>query len=395
MKNDQQKNKSRRRFLQTGLTLGAMMPLLGKPFISTANAPQAADAKAVEKALHPLKILILGGTSFLGPQQIAYALNRGHSISTFTRGKTKPTVQKDIFSEVEQLIGDRENNLVALQNRKWDVVIDNSGNRLKWVKDAVALLKDNVDVYMYTSSTGVYYPYLGKDIRENTKPVLQVPAGITQVQKYEYDYGVMKANNEIEVMNAFGKERSIIVRPTYMMGPGDQTDRFTYWPERLARGGEIMVPGKADDPVQYIDVRDVANWMIRLAENRKAGIYNAVGPASATGMHAFVYGVHAAFNSQASFVMIPDYDFLTKHNVLDPVPWIMPVGDNAGSSLVNNKFAIANGLTFTPLAQSARDIHDWWNSNAISDEKRNKLVSGDNSLMKNEASIIADWKARK
>ncbi|MGB4844309.1 MAG: NAD-dependent epimerase/dehydratase family protein [Ferruginibacter sp.] len=395
MKNDQQKNKSRRRFLQTGLTLGAMMPLLGKPFISTANAAQAADARAVEKALHPLKILILGGTSFLGPQQIAYALNRGHSISTFTRGKTKPTVQKDIFSEVEQLIGDRENNLVALQNRKWDVVIDNSGNRLKWVKDAVALLKDNVDVYMYTSSTGVYYPYLGKDIRENTKPVLQVPAGITQVQKYEYDYGVMKANNEIEVMNAFGKERSIIVRPTYMMGPGDQTDRFTYWPERLARGGEIMVPGKADDPVQYIDVRDVANWMIRLAENRKAGIYNAVGPASATGMHAFVYGVHAAFNSQASFVMIPDYDFLTKHNVLDPVPWIMPVGDNAGSSLVNNKFAIANGLTFTPLAQSARDIHDWWNSNAVSDEKRNKLVSGDNSLMKNEASIIADWKARK
>lgn len=212
MKNDQQKNKSRRRFLQTGLTLGAMMPLLGKPFISTANAAQAADARAVEKALHPLKILILGGTSFLGPQQIAYALNRGHSISTFTRGKTKPTVQKDIFSEVEQLIGDRENNLVALQNRKWDVVIDNSGNRLKWVKDAVALLKDNVDVYMYTSSTGVYYPYLGKDIRENTKPVLQVPAGITQVQKYEYDYGVMKANNEIEVMNAFGKERSIIVR---------------------------------------------------------------------------------------------------------------------------------------------------------------------------------------
>lgn len=368
------------------------MPLLGNPLQSIANIPHTAPQA---KILHPLKILILGGTSFLGPQQIAYALKRGHTISTFTRGRTQPTVQKDIFDEVEQLIGDRNNNNDALRGRKWDLVIDNSGNRLQWVKDAVALLKDNTDVYMYTSSTGVYYPYLGKDIRENTSPVLKVPEGITQVQKYEYDYGVMKALNEIEVMNGFGKERSIIVRPTYMMGPGDQTDRFTYWPERLARGGEILVPGKADDPVQYIDVRDVANWMIRLAENRKAGIYNAVGPASATGMHAFVYGVHAAFNSKASFVMVTDYDFLRKHNILEPIPWIMPIGDNVGSALVNNSFAVANGLTFTPLAESVRDIHEWWNSDAVKEEQRTKMISGDDSLMKREPAIIAEWKARK
>jgi 2'-hydroxyisoflavone reductase len=347
MENSKQENKSRRKFLQTGITLGALLPLMGKPF--TVEAKPFKDP-AHKKALHPLKILILGGTSFLGPQQIAYALTRGHSISTFTRGRTKPAVQKNIFDDVEQLIGDRDNNLDSLRNRKWDVVIDNSGNRVKWVKDAVELLKDNTDIYMYTSSTGVYYPYLGKDIREKTKPVLKVPEGITKVQSLEYGYGVMKATNEIEVMNGFGKDRSIIVRPTYMMGPGDQTDRFTYWPERLALGGEILVPGKADDPVQYIDVRDVANWMIRLAENRKAGVYNAVGPASATGMHAFIYGVHAVFNSEASFVMRPDYDFLAKHNILEPVPWIMPVGDNVGSARVSNKLAVANGLTYTPLA---------------------------------------------
>jgi len=386
------KNSSRRKFLETGIKLGALLPLSGSPFL--ASAKPIIKSKA-EKAVHPLKILILGGTSFLGPQQIAYALKRGHAISTFTRGRTKPSVQKDIFSEVEQLIGDRENNLDALRGRKWDVVIDNSGNQLKWVKDAVELLKDNADIYLYTSSTGVYYPYLGKDIRESTKPVLKVPEGITKIQFAEYNYGVMKANSEIEVLKGFGKDRSIIVRPTYMMGPGDQTDRFTYWPERLARGGEVMVPGKADDPVQYIDVRDVANWMIRLAENRKAGTYNAVGPASATGMHAFVYGVHAAFNTEANFIMIPDYYFLTKHNIMDAIPWIMPVGDNAGSALMNNKLGIANGLTFTPLAESVRDIHEWWNSGAVEEAKRTNLISGVNSLMSNETKIISDWKARK
>lgn len=390
MEKNQHGNKSRRRFLQTGITLGALLPLAG----STVAALNPAAKPTSERALHPLKILVLGGTSFLGPAQIAYALNRGHSVSIFTRGRTKPSVQKDIFAEVEQLVGDRDNNLDALRGRKWDVVIDNSGNKVKWVKEAAALLKDNADIYMYTSSTGVYYPYLGKDIRENTKPVMKVPENITKVQSLEYGYGVMKATSEMEVINAFGKERAIIVRPTYMMGPGDNTDRFVYWPERLARGGEILVPGKADDPVQYIDVRDVAGWMIRLAELRKAGTYNAVGPASPTGMHAFVYGAHAVFNSAATFVMVPDYAFLTKHGILEPVPWIMPVGDNVGSALVSNKLAVANGLTYTPLADSVRDIYAWWHSDAVPESKRINLISGEGSLMSREKAILAEWKAR-
>ena len=135
--------------------------------------------------------------------------------------------------------------------------------------------------------------------------------------------------------------------------------------------------------------------MIRLAEQRKAGTYNAVGPASPTGMHAFVYGVHAVFNSPASFVMIPDYDFLAKHGILEPVPWIMPVGDNIGSALVSNQFAVANGLTYTPLADSVRDMHEWWNSTAVTDAKRTNLISGEGSLMSREKAIIAEWKARK
>ena len=391
---NQKPDTNRRRFLQTGITLGTLLPLLGSSLSSLAENQEQKRTDESQKAVVPLSILILGGTSFLGPQQIAYALQRGHRISTFTRGRTQPKVQKDLFDEVEQLIGDRENNLEALKGRRWDLVIDNSGNRLKWVKDSVALLKSSCDLYMYTSSTGVYYPYLGQDIHETTKPVLKVPEGINPVQKLEYEYGVMKALNEIEVMEGFGKERSIIVRPTYMIGPGDQTDRFTYWPERIARGGEILVPGKADDPVQYIDIRDVAGFMIRLAENHKAGTYNAVGPPTAAGMQAFVHGLHAAFSSKASFVMIPDYEFLTKHNVLDAIPWIMPTGDNRGSARVNLSFSVANGLTFTPLAESVRDIHEWWNSEVVPQEKRLKLLTGPDSLAKREPEILAAWKAR-
>lgn len=386
---------SRRRFLQKSLALGLLYPLAENVFANNDNLSKSKSKSIGNKAVHPLKILILGGTGFLGPQQIAYALNRGHAISTFTRGKTKPTTQKDVFNQVEQLTGDRENDLEALRGRKWDLVIDNSGNREKWVMDTVDLLKDNVELYLYTSSTGVYYPYLGKDIREDTTPVLKVPDGITSIQKLEYDYGVMKARNELTVIKGFGKDRSIIVRPTYMIGPGDNTDRFTYWPERLSRGGEVLVPGKANDPVQYIDARDVAGFMIRLAENKKAGVYNAVGPASPTGMHAFIYGAYAAFSSPISFVMIDDHAFLEKHGILDQVPWIMPVGDNAGSALVNNTWSISHGLSFTPLAESVRDIYNWWHSEAVTEERRNRLVSGDRSLMKKEKEVIAEWRNRK
>jgi len=392
MKKEKNILKSRRDFLGKGFRLGAMLPLLHAPLISKGASPFFSSTGRSSKSL---KILILGGTGFLGPQQIAYALERGHSISTFNRGRTKPTTQKDVFSEVEQLIGDRENNLEALMGRKWDAVIDNSGSRVKWTRDTARLLKENVDLYLYTSSTGVYYPYLKGNIKEEKLPVLKVPGGINEVQQLEYDYGVMKANSENEAIAAFGKDHTIIVRPTYMMGPGDQTDRFTYWPVRLSKGGNVLVPGKAGDPVQYIDVRDVAEWMIRLIENHTTGTFNAVGPVSATGMHAFVFGVHAAFSSSAHFTMIPDYDFLKKHDLYDAIPWIMPVDDNVASALINNEKAVAHGLRFTPLAESVKDIITWWNSDAVTEERRSKLITGTGSLMSREKAILDDWSNKK
>ncbi len=387
---------SRRNFLSNGLKTSLLAALFSQPsaVIGKENWFDQIDHNPNDSAA-PLKILILGGTSFLGPHQIAYALGRGHEVTTFTRGRTKPTIHTDLFKKVEALVGDREDNLEALKGRKWDVVIDNSGRRAKWTKDTATLLKDNVGLYLYTSSTGVYYPYLGDNIQEDTKLVLEVPPNIDEYQALEYNYGVMKSNSENEAKKAFGEDRTVVVRPTYMMGPGDRTDRFTYWPLRLSRGGEVLVPGKAADPVQYIDVRDVANWMIRLIEVKNAGTFNAVGPASPTGMHAFVYGAHAAFSSAADFVMIPDYSFLEKHKVPYAIPWIMPVGENYGSARVNNQHGIENGLTFTPLAKSVTDIHDWWYSGVVGKERQDKLMAGKDSLMAREKTILDAWKSYK
>ena len=339
-----------------------------------------------------LRILILGGTGFSGPHLVQQALERGHSVTTFSRGQTDPPVHAQAFREVEQLTGDRANDLSALRTGTWDAVIDNSGFRESWTRASAELLRDRVERYVYTSSTGVYYPYLGADIREETVPVLQVPGGTTGVQRVEYEYGVMKARSEIVAREVFGVDRTLVVRPTYIMGPGDPTDRVTYWPVRLARGGEVMVPGRASDPVQYIDVRDLATWMIRLIEERGAGTLNAVGPASPTGVQQFVHGVHAAFSTPVSFIPIEDYEFLARHGVLDAIPWIMPVGDNQGSARVSNRRALERGLTFTPLAESMRDLHEWWLTSAVSEERRVRLTTAASSLMAREPAILAAWR---
>lgn len=392
MKKDYSFPNSRRQFLQNSLKLSAMAPLASQfPLLDHSNE---ADSALIKNNSHQLKILILGGTSFLGPHQIAYALKRGHSISTFTRGKTKPTVHQKLFKEVEHLVGDRNDNLEALKGRKWDAVIDNSGRKVEWTKASAELLKENVGLYLYTSSTGVYYPYLGEDIKEDTKLVTEMPDNLNEEEELEYGYGVMKTNSENTAKSIFGSDRIIIVRPTYMMGPADRTDRFTYWPVRLERGGEVLVPGKPDDPVQYIDVRDVAEFMIRLIEHKQTGTYNAVGPASAQTMMPFIYGAHAAFSSPVSFVEVPDYDFLIKHKIYYSVPWIMPTGKNIGSAKINFEASLEKGMSFRPLAESIRDIFEWWNSGVVSKERIDKMTSAPDTLMAREAEILKAWKNR-
>jgi len=385
-------NNSRRHFIKNSIATGIGLPLLASSFYRCKNTTE--NSKKNEGQAHiKLKILILGGTSFLGPAQIAYAQERGHTISTFTRGKTIPTTHKELFKNVEQLIGDRENDLKALENRKWDVVIDNSGRKVEWTKKTATLLKDNCNLYLYTSSTGVYYPYLEKDYPEGSPLVLKVPEGVEGEMKMEYDYGVMKANSEIAVLDQFGKDRSIIVRPTYMFGPGDRTNRFTYWPIRLSQGGEVLVPGKKDDPVQYIDVRDVAEWMIRLIENKNTGTYNATGPKDPQGMYEFVNQASLAFDKKLNFVYIDDYDFLKENDIHYIVPWIMPIENNLGSAYSNNILALRNGLHYRPLQQSIQDTYNWWYSDAVSQEQRDAMEKDPKSILNREASIIKKWKS--
>lgn len=378
--------KSRRKFIRTSLALGLT------PIVKANPLPLLNKMGKDEKKL---KILILGGTSFLGPHQIAYALKRGHEVSIFTRGKTVPKIHEELFSKVEKLVGDREDNLTALKNRTWDVVIDNSGRKTKWTEDTAQLLVDKVEFYLYTSSISVYYPYLGDDFSEDRSLVTEIPADANEEEKLTYEYGVMKATSEVATIKAFGKERAIIVRPTLIVGPGDRTDRFPYWLTRIEKGGNIIIPGRRDEVVQYIDVRDLAEWMIRLLENKAAGIYNGSGPGFEMTTNAFVHGIHASFNSPVNYTQIDDIDFLKENNLYAIQPWVIQLPEYAGMSKSDNQKAIAADLQFRPLSETVNATKKWWYSDAVTPERRDNILNGEQSFMSREKDILEKWNAMK
>lgn len=378
--------KNRREFLESSLALG-LAPLIPSHSLQ--------DLISLDESENKLNILILGGTSFLGPHQIAYALQRGHKVSIFTRGKTIPKIHQDLFSKVEKLVGDREDNLEALKNRKWDVVIDNSGRKTKWTEDTAQLLVDNVGYYMYTSSISVYYPFMGDDFSESRAVLTDIPGYAKEEEKPTYQYGVMKASSEVATINAFGADRSMIVRPTLIVGPGDRTDRFPYWMARLEKGGDIIIPGSPDEVVQYIDVRDLAEWMIRLLENKAAGIYNGAGPGFPMTTNAFVHGIHASFTSPVNYIQIDDQAFLQENEIIGIQPWVIQLPEYAGMSKSDNRKAIAADLQFRPLSETVSATKEWWYSSAVTQERRDNILDGERSLMKREQEILAKWKARK
>ncbi len=383
---------TRRQFIEKGVKFGIALPLVGSSLLACNFNEKKEEASSKDASSKKLNILILGGTSFLGPHQIAYALGRGHSVSTFTRGKTKPTAHQELFKNVTQLVGDRNSDLSALKTGTWDVVIDNSGQNVEWTKNTAELLKDRTDLYLYTSSTGVYYPYLTDNIKEDTKLLLEEPETLEDEEmRIEYWYGVMKANSEIAARNAYGDDRTIVVRPTYMFGPADKTNRFIHWPLRLSKGGEVLVPGKPNDPVQYIDVRDVAEFMIRLIEEKHTGAFNAVGPKTTQNMYDFVEEASKAFDVNHTFVKIDDYEFLKANKAPYLVPFIMPEGNNYGSARANFDKAVAAGLTYRDLKTSIKETYDWWHSDSVSEEMRQKFEGDAKNVINREAEVIAAW----
>lgn len=358
------------------------------PILSGNSRSKGKEANKVEKKL---KILILGGTSFLGPHQIAYAIDRGHEVSIFTRGKTIPKIHQALFSKVESLVGDREDNLDALRDREWDVVIDNSGRKTQWTQDTAQLLVDRVGYYMYTSSVSVYYPYLGEDFSESRPLVTAVPTDVSEQEKQTYEYGVMKATSELATIQAFGTDRSIIVRPTLIVGPGDRTDRFPYWLARLEKGGDVIIPGHRKEVVQYIDVRDLSEWMIRLLENKSAGIYNGSGPGFEMTTNAFVHGIHASYNSPVNYIQIDDFEFLEENGIIGIQPWVIQLPKYAGMSRSDNAKAISADLTFRPLSETVEATKVWWYSDAVSQERRDAILTKEGSLRLREKEILKKW----
>jgi 2'-hydroxyisoflavone reductase len=348
----------RREFLGTAATAAALSLL------------PADGAAGVARA--PLRILILGGTGFIGPHMVRLAVDRGHHVTTFTRGRRQPWLFDDYFDRVEELHGDRSEpgGLDALNGRQWNVVIDNSGNRVEWARDSAELLRDSVQRYIYISSTGVFLPYLRPDIDERVQPLLADDPPLDQPS-----FGVMKAQSEQHVRRVFG-ERAVLVRPHYIVGPGDTTYRFPFWPQRLERGGTVLVPGRPADRVQFIDVRDLTEWIVRdVVEGGLTGVYNAAGPRHRHTMEEFVYGAHAVFSSEIDWVWIDDYDFLLNYPLRQApdgrsvglaanVPWIMPRDDNQFMAHIDSRKAVAAGLRWRPVAETVRAAIDWWNHDA-------------------------------
>ncbi|HVG24299.1 MAG TPA: NAD-dependent epimerase/dehydratase family protein [Thermoanaerobaculia bacterium] len=331
----------------------------------------------------PLRILILGGTGFIGPHQLRYAVERGHKVTVFNRGKTN---RGSVPAGVERLEGDRNGKLDALKGREWDAVIDNPSTLPRWVRDAATLLKDSAGQYLFISTISVYADgsQPGADesgaVIELPDPTVEEVTGRT--------YGGLKALAEKEALKAF-PNRATIVRPGLIVGPGDDSDRFTYWPVRIARGGEVLAPGNPNDPVQFIDARDLAEWTIRLCEQKAFGTFNAIGPAHPLTMAEMLYGIKAVTTAGAQFTWVPA-PFLEAQKVApwsDMPVWISPAGEYAGFGRRSIQKALAAGLTFRTLADTAAATLAYHESRDA--ERKGKLRAG--LKPEREAEVLAAW----
>lgn len=332
-----------------------------------------------------MKLLILGGTGFLGPHTVNSALARRHAVTLFNRGKTNP----GLFPELEKLVGDRKDPdaLKQLEGRQFDAVIDTSGYFPKHVKMSAELLAPNIKQYVFISTVSVY--------ADTSRPGVDETAAVgamddpTIESRSPEHYGPLKAYCEAAA-EAAGPNRVTNIRPGLIVGPDDPTDRFTYWPARLDRGGEVLCPGPINNPVQFIDVRDLADFIIDTIDDGHTGIYNALGPTHEHTMADLIHGCRAATNSDATCTWV-DWQFALQQQVgpwMEMPLWIPPEGDSAGFSRVSNKKAIAVGLKFRPLADTIRDTLAWSRTRPADHRW------GAGMAAEKEKRVLAAWRAR-
>ena len=361
--------------------------------ITRRHAIQAGAALAAHAALsgpalsksEPKTLLVLGGTGFIGPHMTKEALRLGWKVTHFNRGKRDP----DGIEGVETIIGDRNGQLDGLKGRKWDVMIDNSGYVPKFVKASSDLLAPSVGHCVYVSSISAYADFKkGNDDNAPTgklaDPNIEEVTGET--------YGPMKELCEQYVRDAF-KDRAAIVRPGYIVGPLDPTDRFTYWPVRASRGGEMLAPGTPRDPVQVIDVRDLTEWMIHLADKREKGNFNAVTPPGKMTIGDIIEASQKESAQAGTKVTWVSEDFLAKTwkpDDLDLPPWAPTKGDFAGASLTGIANAARTGLKYRPLQETVHDTLAWFKT--LPADRQAKLKAGIDP--KKEAETLAAWHAQ-
>jgi 2'-hydroxyisoflavone reductase len=336
-----------------------------------------------QEAPRRLDILILGGTGFIGPFQVRYALERGHTVTLFNRGSGR-----EMFPELETLIGDRNGDLESLRGRRWDVVIDNSTSRPDWVETAAEFLEDSVDQFMYVSSRSAYADVSRVPMTAEAPTWTYESAGLSPGDNLPY--GLAKAESERNAMRVM-PGRTTIVRPGLIIGPGDETDRFTYWPVRIHRGGEVLAPGDPSDPVQIIDVRDFTEWMIRLGESQTMGAFNVVGPRTPRPMAELLYGIRAVTTAETTFTWVHE-DFLREIGIrsYSDMPVWRPPSMGAGFAQFDLTPEVEAGLTFRPLAVTAKDTLDYHFSRPA--ERQARLRAGISA--EREAEVLAAWHAR-
>jgi 2'-hydroxyisoflavone reductase len=299
-----------------------------------------------------MRLLVLGGTKFLGRAVVEAALERGHEVTLFNRGETNP----ELFPETEKLRGDRDGDLGALEGRSWDAVADPSGYLPRVVRASAELLRDAVGHYVFVSSVSAYDEPFTAGFDEGQ--ALKAPE--YESEDVREHYGGLKVACEQVVEEVF-PGRSASVRAGLIVGPHDPTDRFTYWPVRVARGGEVLAPGRRGRSWQFIDVRDLGGWMVRVAEERTAGAFTATGPVPATTAAEVLETCRAVTGSDARFTWV-DEDFLLEREVgewMELPLWLSEASEFAHMLEADVSRAVAAGLETRPVAETVRDTLDW------------------------------------
>ncbi|MEI6740307.1 MAG: twin-arginine translocation signal domain-containing protein [Gemmatimonadaceae bacterium] len=383
----------RRTFLKQSAVLGGALglglPAVAQAFTADGVRPLAYRPETGPAQPKPLRILILGGTGFIGPQQVEYALARKHAVTLFNRGQTNA----GLFPNVPRIIGDRNvaNGHDGLKSGTWDVVIDNPTRNPAWVRDAGVALKGRVGQYIFVSTISVFSDYSKPGMDENGP--LNAPADPSVWASNDgKDYGPNKVRCEMEAKAQFGEDKLTIVRPGLIVGPGDLSDRFSYWPVRIDKGGEILAPGTPNDPAQYIDVHDLSEWIVRTGENHTLGTFNATGPKGPTTMAEMLYGIKSVTTSDAHFTWVPA-DFLAEQQVRawsDMPVWQPAFGRTAGFMAVNCQKAYAAGLTFRPLAETAKSTLDWYKTRPAAEQEKARA----GIAPEKEKAVLAAWHAK-